>query len=87
VEFRILGPLEVLDEDRTVLLPRGRGRALLAVLVMHVGEVVSTDRLIDELWGQTPPPTATKALHGLISGLRRRLEPVRRLLASETTQR
>ena len=50
---------------------------MLAVLVMHVGTVISTDRLIDELWGQTPPPTATKALHGLVSALRRHLEPVR----------
>jgi DNA-binding SARP family transcriptional activator len=75
VEFRILGPMEVVGEAGPVSLARGRGRALLAVLVMHVGAVVSTDRLIDELWGQTPPPTAIKALHGLISALRRRLEP------------
>ncbi len=77
VEFRILGPLEVLDGARPVLLPRGRGRALLALLVLHAGEVVSTERLIDELWGETPPPTAVKALHGLVSALRRRVKFVR----------
>jgi DNA-binding SARP family transcriptional activator/class 3 adenylate cyclase/tetratricopeptide (TPR) repeat protein len=77
VEFRILGPLEVLDGDRPVPLPRGRGRALLALLVLRADEVVSTDRLIDWLWGETPPPTAITALHGLVSTLRKRLEPAR----------
>jgi len=77
VEFRILGPMEVLDGDRPVHLPRGRGRALLALLVLRAGEVVSTDQLIDWLWGEVPPPTAITALHGLISTLRKRLEPAR----------
>jgi hypothetical protein len=54
VEFRILGPLEVLDDGRPVALPGGRGRALLALLILHAGEVVSADRLIDELWGESP---------------------------------
>jgi len=75
VEFRILGPLEVLDDGRPVALPGGRGRALLALLILHAGEVVSADRLIDELWGENPPPTATTALQGLVSTLRKRLEP------------
>jgi DNA-binding SARP family transcriptional activator/tetratricopeptide (TPR) repeat protein len=73
VEFRILGPLEVVRETGPVVLPRGRGRALLALLVLRAGEVVAADRLIDELWGPTPPPTANKSLHNLISDLRRRL--------------
>jgi DNA-binding SARP family transcriptional activator/class 3 adenylate cyclase len=77
VEFRILGPLEVLDDDGPVALPGGRGRALLALLILHAGEVVSADRLIDELWGESPPPTATTALQGLVSTLRKRLEPAR----------
>jgi DNA-binding SARP family transcriptional activator len=77
VEFRILGPLEVLDGDRPVHLPRGRGRALLALLVLRAGEVVSTDQLIDWLWGERPPPTAITALHGFVSTLRKRLEPTR----------
>jgi DNA-binding SARP family transcriptional activator len=63
------------EGDRCVALPRGRARSLLGVLALHAGEVVSSDRLIDQLWGQSPPPTATKALHGLVSTLRRRLEP------------
>jgi DNA-binding SARP family transcriptional activator/class 3 adenylate cyclase/tetratricopeptide (TPR) repeat protein len=77
VEFRILGPMEVLDEDRSVPLPRGRGRVLLAILVLRAGEVVSTDRLIYWLWGETPPPTAITALHGHVSTLRKRLKPPR----------
>jgi DNA-binding SARP family transcriptional activator len=63
------------EGDRRVALPRGRARSLLGVLALHAGAVVSSDRLIDQLWGQAPPPTATKALHGLVSTLRKRLEP------------
>ena len=77
MEFRILGPTEVLDERRRVPLPGGRGRALLALLVLHAGEPVSADRLIDELWGETPPPTARTVVHGLVSRLRSVLEPGR----------
>ncbi|MGH9896022.1 MAG: AfsR/SARP family transcriptional regulator, partial [bacterium] len=58
MEFRILGPTEVLDGGRRVPLPGGHGRALVALLMLHAGEPVSADRLIDELWGERPPPTA-----------------------------
>jgi DNA-binding SARP family transcriptional activator/tetratricopeptide (TPR) repeat protein len=74
MDFRILGPLEVVGDTGPVALPRGRGRSLLALLVLRAGEVVPSERLIDELWGQTPPPTASKGLHNLISDLRRRLD-------------
>ena len=67
MEFRIRGPTEVLDGGRRVPLPSGRGRALLVLLVLHSGEPVSTDRLIDELWGEDPPPTARTVVHGLVS--------------------
>ena len=77
MEFRILGPLEVLKDRQPVSLPKGRGRSLLAFLLLRAGEVVSTDLLIDELWGETPPPTARTALQGLVSKLRTRLEPDR----------
>jgi DNA-binding SARP family transcriptional activator len=77
MEFRVLGPTEVLDEGRRVPLPGGRGRALLALLVLHAGEPVSVDRLIDELWGESPPPTARTVVHGLVSRLRGVLEPDR----------
>jgi len=58
MEFRILGPLEVLEEGRPVALGGAKQRALLAVLLLHANEVVSRDRLIDELWGGEPPDTA-----------------------------
>jgi DNA-binding SARP family transcriptional activator len=74
VEIRILGPLEVVDADRGRLaLPRGRARRLLAMLVVDAGGVMPTDRLLEDLWRGAPPPTASKALHGLISKLRKAL--------------
>ncbi|MEZ0284888.1 MAG: BTAD domain-containing putative transcriptional regulator, partial [Thermoleophilia bacterium] len=69
--FRILGPLEVLDGDRAVALGGLRQRALLALLLLRANEVVSTDRLIAELWGDSPPPTARQTVQVYISQLRR----------------
>lgn len=77
MEFRILGPLEVTDGPRTFDLPGGRARSLLALLVLRVGEAVSPDRLVDELWGDQPPPTVNTVLQGFVSRLRRLLEPRR----------
>ncbi|HEY7076322.1 MAG TPA: winged helix-turn-helix domain-containing protein, partial [Solirubrobacteraceae bacterium] len=70
LEFRILGPFEVLEDDRRLVLGGPRQRALLAILLLHRGEVVSSDRLIDELWGERPPATAAKTLQGYVSHLR-----------------
>ena len=50
-----------------------RQRALLAVLLLHAGETLSGDRLVDELWGDRPPPTAAKTVQVYISRLRRAL--------------
>ena len=72
-EFRILGPFEVLERGRPLALGGARQRALLLVLLLHRGEVVSTDRLIDELWGERPPITATKAVQVYVSHLRKSL--------------
>ena len=74
MEFRILGPTEVVAGGRRVPLPSGRGRSLLALLALHAGEPVTADRLIDELWGEDPPPTARTIVHGLVSRLRRVFE-------------
>ena len=52
--IRILGPLEVCKGPRTVVLVAAKQRALLAILLAHANEVVSTDTLIDDLWGETP---------------------------------
>jgi YVTN family beta-propeller protein len=73
VEFRILGPLEVWKDGRRVELGVGKQRALLAVLLLHANQVVSTDELIDALWGNDPPATAHKALQGSVSQIRRAL--------------
>jgi DNA-binding NarL/FixJ family response regulator/DNA-binding SARP family transcriptional activator len=73
VEYRILGPLEVVDEDEPVPLGRLKERLVLAVLLLHANELVSRERLIDELWGESPPPTAKKAVNVYVSQLRKAL--------------
>src|SRR5205807_8311860 len=73
MEYRILGPLEVVDEGEPVPLGRLKERLVLAVLLLHANEFVSRERLIDELWGSSPPPTARKAVNVYISQLRRAL--------------
>ena len=77
MDVNILGPLEIRSPDgREIRLPSGRERSLLILLVIRRGEVVSTDRMIEALWGNSPPETAAKALQGYVSHLRRALEPV-----------
>ena len=71
VEFRILGPLEGTEDDRLLLLGARQQRALLALLLVHRGEVVSVDRLVDGLWGDRPPTTAVKSLQVYVSQLRK----------------
>ena len=71
MDFRILGPLEVIGDDGPLALGGAKQRALLALLLLHEGETVSTDRLVDELWGETPPATATKSVQVYVSHLRR----------------
>src|SRR5262245_45026061 len=75
MEFRILGPLEVLDGGRIVPLGGGRQRALLALFLVHRNEVVSVDRLIDELWGEEQPETAANVVQVYVSRLRKALQP------------
>jgi DNA-binding SARP family transcriptional activator len=72
-EFRILGPLEALLDGAPVDLGGQRQRALLAALLVHHGQVVSTDRLVDLLWGESAPRTATTSLQNAVSQLRRAL--------------
>jgi DNA-binding SARP family transcriptional activator len=75
VEFRILGPLEVVDGGASIPLGGSRQRALLALLLTRANEVVSADRLIDELWGERPPQNAVNALQYHVSQLRKALAP------------
>ena len=74
MDFRILGPLEVHDRGRAVSLGGRQQRALLALLLLRANEVVPVERIIDELWPEAPPLSATKSVHALVSRLRRLLE-------------
>ena len=73
VEVRLLGPLEVGVSGRRLDLRRQKQRALLAFLALRAGEVVSTDRLVEELWGEAPPKAAVGSLQNLVSELRKAL--------------
>ena len=76
MDFNILGPFDVRDrQGRAIVLPGGRERALLVFLLIQRGAVISTDRIVDALWGEHPPETAAKAVQGYVSHLRRVLEP------------
>jgi len=66
MEFLVLGPLEVRHDGEPIELRGSKRRALLALLILHANEVVRTDRLVDELWGEHPPRTATTSLHNLV---------------------
>ena len=73
LEFRILGPFEVVEQQQPIALGGPRQRALLAILLLRRGEVISSDRLVDLLWDQRPPASATKTLQGYVSHLRKAL--------------
>jgi YVTN family beta-propeller protein len=73
MEFRVLGPLEVVEGGRVVQLGSGRQLALVALLLLHANEAVSVDRVVDELWGESPPPTAAKIVRNSVSVLRKEL--------------
>ncbi len=71
MEFRLLGRLEVEGAGADLTPARPKQRALLALLLLREGEIVQTDELIEQLWGEEPPPTALTALHGHVSALRK----------------
>src|SRR3954462_408761 len=76
LDFRMLGPLEVVDGgDRVLPLAGQKQRALLAVLLVNANTVVSTDALVDALWGDAPPATASTSLQNFVSQLRKLLGP------------
>jgi predicted ATPase/DNA-binding SARP family transcriptional activator/Tfp pilus assembly protein PilF len=75
MEFRILGPLDVRDGSRPLALGGEKQRAVLAILLLRRNQVVSADRLIDELWGESPPPGARRTLRAYVSKLRRAMAP------------
>src|SRR5262245_56244822 len=83
LDFRILGPLEVVEDGRSLPLGGGRQRALLALLLTRANEVVPTDRLVDELWGADPPKDSANALQYHGSQLRKALAPSEVILTQQ----
>jgi DNA-binding SARP family transcriptional activator/predicted negative regulator of RcsB-dependent stress response len=77
VQYDILGPLQVRDAGRPLALGRPKQRAVLAILLLSAGTVVSLDRLVEELWGPQSPPQALASVQAYVSHLRRLLEPQR----------
>jgi len=73
MDYRLLGPLEALAGDRDVPLGGPKQRAVLTVLLLRAGETVSTDTLIDEVWGERPPVSVTATLHNCVFRLRKAL--------------
>ena len=73
MEIRILGSLQVLADDRQIALGAAQQREVLAILLVHRGEVVSVGRIVDELWGERPPDRATKTVQVYVSRLRKAL--------------
>ena len=73
VELGVLGPLQVRRDGAPVLIPGAKPRAILTMLGLHGGSVVSAETLIELLWGDDPPRTAAKALQTHISLIRRTL--------------
>jgi predicted ATPase/DNA-binding SARP family transcriptional activator len=70
-QFRVLGPIEVLLDGAPVPLGAPKQRALLAVLLVNRRRVVTTEQLVDALWGESPPASAVQSLQVYLHGLRR----------------
>ncbi len=71
MDVGILGPLTVAVNGRELAIPAPKQRALLALLVLRRNQVVSVESLVDEIWGEEAPSTATKIIHGYVSRLRK----------------
>ncbi|GAA4013916.1 BTAD domain-containing putative transcriptional regulator [Allokutzneria multivorans] len=76
MEFRLLGPLEVVAGNEIVRIPAAKHRALLAALLLRANQVVPSSELITQLWGEDPPSSARTTLQGYVLRLRRTLGPV-----------
>jgi DNA-binding SARP family transcriptional activator/ABC-type branched-subunit amino acid transport system substrate-binding protein len=82
LQFRLLGLLEVEADGKSVRIVGGRESALLALLLLHANQPLSTERIVDELWGEEPTANASKSVHIYVSRLRKALGADR----IETTQ-
>jgi DNA-binding SARP family transcriptional activator len=70
VEYRILGPLEVSEGGTVLSIPGAKERAVLALLLVHAGEIVPADRLVDQVWGDESPGSARRSLRVRMAHLR-----------------
>ena len=77
VEFRLLGPIEVVEDGRARSIGGPKQRTVLAHLVLRANNVLAQDRLIEEVWGEDPPPAARSTLRGYLSHLRTAVGPER----------
>ena len=78
MEFRVLGPLEILDDSGGVVhLRAAKERSLFLSLLLRANEVVSSERLIDDIWGEQRPESAANVIQTYVSHLRRLLQPGR----------
>jgi DNA-binding SARP family transcriptional activator/DNA-binding CsgD family transcriptional regulator len=75
MKYRLLGALEVQNGDGPIALGGPKQRAFLGLLLVNANQVVSRDRLIDELWGEEPPPSAVQSIQVYVSRLRKLLPP------------
>jgi DNA-binding SARP family transcriptional activator len=83
MEYLALGPLEVRNHGKPLLLRGSKQRGLLAVLLIHANKIVSRDHLIDELWGEHPPASARSSLHNQVFGLRKLLHASGEVLVAD----
>ena len=82
MEFRILGPFELIADERALSIGGGRQRALLALLVLHANEIVSSERLIEEIWWGSSLAGGRNILHATASRVRKTLGPHARRLVT-----
>ena len=75
LEYRILGPLQVSSDGRPVPINGRNPRSLLTLLLLRANEAVSTERLVTEIWGESPPKSAAASLQNAVSQLRKALGP------------
>ena len=74
IDFFLLGPLEARQRERPLRLGSIKHRMLLAKLLLHANQVVSTDELIEAVWGEEPPPTVKQSLQNHVAALRKAIE-------------
>jgi DNA-binding SARP family transcriptional activator len=70
MEFRILGPVEVRADDQRIDIGHARQRSVLAALLLDLGQVIPTERLIDRVWGEDPPASVRNVLYGCVAKLK-----------------